>query len=117
MADVSKPNVVFVLCDNVGWGDFGVYGGGTPTPRIDQLADEGIRFNNVRWPGKVPAGVVTEELLSLTTGTRPSQRWPAPPTKCPTDRPIDASTHRSSCSGKRRPAAGRATCSSVPTVR
>ena len=46
MADVSKPNVVFVLCDNVGWGDFGVYGGGTPTPRIDQLADEGIRFNN-----------------------------------------------------------------------
>jgi arylsulfatase A-like enzyme len=47
MADVTrKPNIVFVLCDNVGWGDFGVYGGGTPTPRIDQLANEGIRFNN-----------------------------------------------------------------------
>ncbi|MET0716636.1 MAG: sulfatase-like hydrolase/transferase [Mycetocola sp.] len=47
MADVTrKPNIVFVLCDNVGWGDFGVYGGGTPTPRIDQLADEGIRLNN-----------------------------------------------------------------------
>ena len=42
----SQPNVVFVLCDNVGWGDFGVYGGGTATPRIDQLAGEGIRFNN-----------------------------------------------------------------------
>ncbi|HEY6698575.1 MAG TPA: sulfatase-like hydrolase/transferase [Acidimicrobiales bacterium] len=41
-----KPNIVFVLCDNVGWGDFGVYGGGTPTPRIDRLASEGIRFNN-----------------------------------------------------------------------
>jgi arylsulfatase A-like enzyme len=27
-------------------GDFGVYGGGTPTPRIDQLAGEGIRLNN-----------------------------------------------------------------------
>jgi arylsulfatase A-like enzyme len=40
MAVVTKPNIVFVLCDNVGWGDFGVYGGGTPTPRIDQLADE-----------------------------------------------------------------------------
>lgn len=36
MADVTKPNIVFVLCDNVGWGDFGVYGGGTPTPRIDR---------------------------------------------------------------------------------
>src|SRR5450755_2780050 len=42
----TRPNIVFVLCDNVGWGDFGVYGGGTPTPRIDQLAGEGIRFNN-----------------------------------------------------------------------
>jgi arylsulfatase A-like enzyme len=46
MSRQGKPNIVFVLCDNVGWGDFGVYGGGTPTPRIDQLAREGIRFNN-----------------------------------------------------------------------
>ena len=36
----------FVLVDNVGWGDFGVYGGTTPTPRIDKFANEGIRFNN-----------------------------------------------------------------------
>lgn len=42
----SKPNIVFILVDNVGWGDFGVYGGTTPTPRIDKLANEGIRFNN-----------------------------------------------------------------------
>jgi len=46
MAGVTKPNIVFVLCDNVGWGDFGVYGGATPTPRIDKLAGEGIRLNN-----------------------------------------------------------------------
>lgn len=43
---VNKPNIVFILVDNVGWGDFGVYGGATPTPRIDRLANEGIRFNN-----------------------------------------------------------------------
>ena len=42
----SKPNIVFILVDNLGWGDFGVYGGTTPTPRIDKLASEGIRFNN-----------------------------------------------------------------------
>jgi arylsulfatase A-like enzyme len=42
----SQPNIVFILVDNVGWGDFGVYGGMTPTPRIDKLASEGIRFNN-----------------------------------------------------------------------
>jgi arylsulfatase len=42
----KKPNIVFILVDNVGWGDFGVYGGTTPTPRIDKFANEGIRFNN-----------------------------------------------------------------------
>ncbi len=42
----NKPNVVFILVDNVGWGNFGVYGGMTPTPHIDKLAGEGIRFNN-----------------------------------------------------------------------
>ncbi len=40
------PNIVFILVDNIGWGSFGVYGGMTPTPRIDKMASEGIRFNN-----------------------------------------------------------------------
>lgn len=42
----NQPNIVFVLCDNIGWGDFSCYGGTTPTPRIDELASGGIRFNN-----------------------------------------------------------------------
>ena len=46
MANPAKPNIVFILVDNVGWGNFGVYGGTIPTPRIDRLANEGIRFNN-----------------------------------------------------------------------
>jgi arylsulfatase A-like enzyme len=44
----KKPNVVFILADNVGYGDLGAYGGGelrgAPTPRIDQLAREGLRL-------------------------------------------------------------------------
>ena len=44
----TKPNVVFILADNVGYGDLGPYGGGElrgcPTPRIDQLAREGLRL-------------------------------------------------------------------------
>ena len=44
----EKPNVVFILADNVGYGDLGSYGGGelrgAPTPHIDQLASEGLRF-------------------------------------------------------------------------
>ena len=43
-----RPNVVFILADNVGYGDLGPYGGGelrgAPTPRIDQLAREGLRL-------------------------------------------------------------------------
>ena len=48
LAQEKKPNVVFVLIDNVGYGDLGPYGGGelrgAPTPRIDQLAREGLRL-------------------------------------------------------------------------
>jgi arylsulfatase A-like enzyme len=44
----QKPNVVFILADNVGYGDLGSYGGGdlrgAPTPRLDQLANEGLRL-------------------------------------------------------------------------
>jgi hypothetical protein len=46
----AKPNIVLVLMDNFGWGELGVYGGGilrgAPTPRIDQLAAEGMRLLN-----------------------------------------------------------------------
>lgn len=44
--NANQPNIVFILCDNVGWGDFSCYGGNTPTPRIDKLAHDGIRFQN-----------------------------------------------------------------------
>ena len=37
-AQEKKPNVVFILVDNVGWGSFGVYGETIPTTRIEKLA-------------------------------------------------------------------------------
>jgi arylsulfatase len=44
----GRPNVVFILADNVGYGDMGPYGGGelrgAPTPRTDQLASQGLRL-------------------------------------------------------------------------
>jgi arylsulfatase len=49
-ARADAPNIVFVLADNLGWGELGCYGGGilrgAPTPRIDALAAEGLRFTN-----------------------------------------------------------------------
>jgi arylsulfatase len=48
--DGKRPNIVFVLMDNLGYGEVGCYGGGVlrgaPTPRIDKLAAEGTRLLN-----------------------------------------------------------------------
>ena len=48
IAAEKKPNVVFILADNVGYGDIGPYGGGelrgAPTPRLDELAKQGLRL-------------------------------------------------------------------------
>jgi arylsulfatase A-like enzyme len=48
--DGKKPNIVFILMDNLGYGEVGAYGGGAlrgaPTPRIDGLASEGMRLTN-----------------------------------------------------------------------
>jgi arylsulfatase len=46
----QKPNIVFILMDNLGYGEVGCYGGGilrgAPTPNIDKLATEGTRLLN-----------------------------------------------------------------------
>lgn len=46
----ARPNILFILMDNLGFGEPGVYGGGAlrgaPTPRIDGLATEGLRLTN-----------------------------------------------------------------------
>ncbi len=42
----DKPNVVYLLADDLGWGDLGVNGGSIPTPRIDRLFREGVRCDN-----------------------------------------------------------------------
>lgn len=44
-ADVTRPNIVFILADDSGLGEFGCYGGKTiPTPNVDRLAQEGMLF-------------------------------------------------------------------------
>lgn len=47
---MNPPNIVLIVADNLGWGELGCYGGGAlrgaPTPRIDQLACEGLLLQN-----------------------------------------------------------------------
>ncbi len=50
MTRSSTPNILLILTDNTGWGDWGAYGGGAlrgaPSPCIDQLAAQGMRLQN-----------------------------------------------------------------------
>jgi arylsulfatase len=45
-APQKKPNIVFILCDDLGYGDLGCYGSSIRTPNLDRLASEGVRFTN-----------------------------------------------------------------------
>ena len=44
----QRPNIVIMLADDMGWGDPGCYNpqSKTPTPNIDQLARQGMRFTD-----------------------------------------------------------------------
>ncbi len=47
LAAATKPNIVFILADDLGYGDLGCYGQTKiKTPNIDRLAAEGMRFTN-----------------------------------------------------------------------
>jgi len=46
-AQTQKPNIVFILVDDMGWADLGCYGNAFhETPNVDRLAGEGMRFTN-----------------------------------------------------------------------
>jgi len=59
-ATAGKPNILVIMTDDVGWGDLGCYGGGemrgAPTPNIDRLASEGMRFVNYYGQASCTAG-------------------------------------------------------------
>ncbi len=40
----SKPNILLILTDDLGYSDLGCYGGEINTPNLDQLAKDGLRF-------------------------------------------------------------------------
>jgi arylsulfatase len=40
----GAPNIVFMMCDDLGFADLGCYGSEIPTPNVDRLAEEGLRY-------------------------------------------------------------------------
>jgi arylsulfatase A-like enzyme len=70
-ADSPRPNIVFVLADDLGPGDLGFSGGKiVPTPNIDRIAAEGIRFE--RYYSAAP--ICSPSRCGLITGNFPA-RW------------------------------------------
>lgn len=49
------PNVVLIYCDDLGYGDLGCYGSQIPTPNIDSLAADGMRFTQFTTPSPICA--------------------------------------------------------------
>ena len=43
-AKASRPNIILIMCDDMGWSDIGCYGGEVQTPTLDRMAREGMRF-------------------------------------------------------------------------
>jgi len=54
-AGATKPNIVFIMADDMGYGDLGCYNKDSkiPTPNMDRLAAEGMRFTDAHSPSAV----------------------------------------------------------------
>jgi len=48
----DRPNIVFILADDLGYSDIGAYGSEIATPNLDRLADNGMRFTRMHNTGK-----------------------------------------------------------------
>lgn len=68
VAQDSRPNVILILCDDMGYSDIGCYGGEINTPNLDSLASNGIRFTQF-----YNAGRSCPSRASLLTGLYPHQ--------------------------------------------
>mgnify|MGYP000736992065 FL=1 len=66
----GRPNIVLIMCDDMGWADLGCYGSKqNPTPNIDQLGKEGVRFTNFL----ATQAVCTSSRVALLTGCYPNR--------------------------------------------
>ncbi len=70
MAQKNKPNIVFVMADDLGWGELGSYGNTfNETPNLDRLAGQGIRFTEAY----AAAPVCSPTRVSIMTGQFPAR--------------------------------------------
>ena len=69
-AQIRRPNIVFVLADDLGWAELGCYGNTfNETPNLDRLAKEGVRFTHAY----AAAPVCSPYRAALLTGQHPAR--------------------------------------------
>lgn len=70
---ISRPNIIIILADDLGYGDIGAYNKISliPTPNLDKLASEGISLTNAY----CPVAVCSPSRFALMTGTYPWRSW------------------------------------------
>ena len=70
----SKPNIIFIMADDLGYGDLGCYGQKLiQTPNIDKLAREGLRFTQAYAGGPVCAPSRSVLITGLHNGHTPAR--------------------------------------------
>jgi len=68
---MEKPNILYILADDLGWGDLSMHGSPIRTPHIDQLAHEGVELTQ-----HYVCPMCTPTRASLLTGRHPSRFGP-----------------------------------------
>lgn len=106
----QTPNIIYILADDMGYGDMGCNnpGGKIPTPHLDRLAAEGMRFTDAH----ASSSVCSPSRYALLTGRycwrtplKSSVLWPWDPPLIEGDRPTVAKLlrqqgYRTACIGK-----------------
>jgi arylsulfatase A-like enzyme len=107
---LTKPNVIFILADDLGIGDIGVYGQQKiKTPHIDLLAKEGMKFNQFYSGTSVCAPSRSSLMTGQHTGhtpirgnksTQPEGQWPLPADAVTVAEILKGTGYATGCFGK-----------------
>jgi arylsulfatase len=65
----SRPNIILIMVDDMGWSDIGCYGGDVITPNLNRLANQGMRFTQFYNNAKC-----TTTRASIVTGLWPRRK-------------------------------------------
>jgi len=101
------PNIVFIIADDLGYGDLGCYGSHLRTPNLDRMASEGVRFQQCCAPSAVSsparAGLMTGRYgvrMGIPNVLGPSSQNGLPESETTLAQMLKPAGYRSACVGK-----------------